>query len=81
MLGEEFGIEEQDITLYCQGQDGVYGIVAGFLNEKVKMEYGEDLLLNVEKEIIGTEVFRYDNTLSLMIPGMLQYFDYEELLR
>ena len=81
MLGTEFGIAEQDVTLYCQGPDGVYGIMAGFLNEKVKMEYGENLLLNIEKQVIGQKVFCYDNTLSLLVPGMLQYFDYEELLR
>ena len=81
MLETEFGIEEQDITLYCQGPDGVYGIMAGFLREKVRMEYGDGLLLNVEKEVIGQEVFCYDDTLSRIIPGMLRYFDYEELIK
>lgn len=81
MLGAQFGIREQDITLYCEGTDGVYGIMAGFLNEKVRMEYGKNLLINVEKEVLGQKAFCYDNTLSLLIPGMLRYFDYEELLR
>ena len=79
MLGVEFGIEESEITLFCEGNDGVYGIMAGFLNENVKMLYGKDLLLNVKKQIIGQQVFEYDDTLSLIVPGMLKYFDYDEI--
>lgn len=81
MLGVEFGVKEEDITIYCEGIDGVYGIMAGFLNEKVHMEYGKDLLLNVEKQLIGQKVFTYDNTLAVVVPGMLKYFEYEDLLR
>jgi len=74
-----FGVKEEDITLYCAGNDGVYGVVAGFLNENVKREYGEDILWNVEQQILGQEIFEYEDTLSVIIPGMLEYFDYEEL--
>ncbi len=81
MLGVEFGVKEEDITLYCEGIDGVYGIMAGFLNEQVHMEYGEGLLMNVEKQLLNQEVFEYDNTLAVVVPGMLKYFEYEDLLR
>lgn len=81
MIEQEFGLRQGDITLYCEGAEGVYGVMAGFLCEGVQMEYGDGLLLNVEKELLGPEVFLYKNTLSLIVPGMLEYFDYEELLR
>lgn len=81
MLEERFGLRKEDITLYCEGREGVYGVMAGFLCEDVQMEYGTGLLLSVEREILGQEIFRYENTYSLIVPGMLEYFDYEELLR
>ena len=52
----------------------------GFLKEKVKVECGDNLLLSVEKKIIVYNGPTYRNGVGLMIPGMLQYFDYEELL-
>ena len=81
MLKEEFGLAEEQITLYCEQQTGVYGIMAGFLNQNVQMQYGENLLRNVEKQIIGQDVFRYEDTLSVLLPGMLQYLGYDELMR
>jgi len=80
MLHEELKVSEDAVTLYCDGQDGVYGIMAGFLNKNLTVEQGPDLLLNVERDILGQKALHYDNTLSIIIPGMLEYFDYEELL-
>lgn len=81
MLCAEFGLQKQQITLYCEGNAGVYGVMAGFLEKEVHMRYAEQLLKNVETQIIGQEVFQYDNTLSVLVPGMLEYFDYDELMR
>lgn len=81
MLGEVFGVAEKDVTLYCEGPDGVYGVMAAFLNERVGVCYGEGLLDSVERQYIQQEAFQYDNSLPLLIPGMLAYFDYEELKR
>ncbi len=69
----------QDISLYCAKQEGVYGIMAGYLTG-LHREYGEDLLSSVEKQILSQRPLRYDNTLSYVIPGMLAYFDYDELM-
>ncbi|MBQ4354820.1 MAG: prolyl oligopeptidase family serine peptidase [Clostridia bacterium] len=69
-----------DITLYCDEQEGVYGIMAGYLTG-VKRVYGEKLLTSIEKQIISQYPLSYDNTLSYIIPGMLEYFDYDELMR
>ncbi len=81
MLGEVFGVAEKDVTLYCEGPEGVYGVMAAFLNERVGVRYGEGLLDSVERRYMRREAFAYDNSLPLLIPGMLAYFDYEELRR
>ena len=77
MLKEYWQIS--DISLYCEGQEGVYGIMAGYLGG-IPREYGENLLVSVERQILFQWPLHYDNTLSYVIPGMLQHFDYEELM-
>ena len=77
MLKEYWQID--DVTLYCDGQEGVYGIMAGYLSG-LKREYGEGLLTNVEEQILSRRPLCYDNTLSYLVPGMLAYFDYDELM-
>ena len=42
--------------------------------------YGENLLTSVEGQILSQWPLNYDNTLSYLIPGMLKYFDYNELM-
>ncbi len=68
-----------DISLYCDGQEGVCGIMAGYLGG-IRREYGESLLTNVEEQILSQRPLRYDNTLCYLVPGMLEYFDYDELM-
>lgn len=43
-------------------------------------EYGKALLCSVEKQILSRQPLVCDNTLSYLIPGMLQHFDYDELM-
>ncbi len=68
-----------DITLFCDGKEGVYGILAGYLTD-TKREYGSNLMTSVEKEILEPRPFHYDNTLNYVIPDMLSHFDYYELM-
>lgn len=68
-----------DVSLYCDRQEGVYGILAGYLSE-IPRVYGENLLTSVEGQILSQWPLNYDNTLSYLIPGMLKYFDYNELM-
>lgn len=72
-------MQKQEITLYCDDGEGVYGIMAGYL-EGLDREYGEHLLRNVERQILSQRPLRYDNTLSYVIPDMLNHFDYDELM-
>ncbi len=69
----------QDISLYCDQREGVYGIMAGYLAD-LHREYGKNLLCSVEKQILSQRPLHYDNTLSYIIPGMLEYFDYDEIM-
>ena len=77
MLREYWQIE--DVSLYCDGQEGVYGIMAGYLCGMPRT-YGDHLLTGVEGQILSQRPLQYDNTLSYLIPGMLRYFDYNELM-
>lgn len=78
MVKESLHVE--DVSLYCDDQEGVYGIMAGYLTG-VKREYGDNILTSVEETYILTQPHTYDNTLSYLIPGMLEYFDYDELMK
>lgn len=68
-----------DISFYCDDSEGSYGILAGYL-AGLPREYGENLLCNVEKQIIAARPRYHDESLRYIIPGMLEYFDYDELM-
>ena len=55
--------------------------MAAFLNRRVGAAYGPGLLLDVEKDLCDACPMTYDNTLAHLIPGMLAYFDYRDLMR
>ncbi len=77
MLKESMRVE--NLSFFCDGQEGVYGIMAGYL-AGIPREYGDGLLRNVEGQILSQRPLRYSNTLAYLIPGMLRYFDYDELM-
>ncbi len=78
MLRESLGAER--ISFYCAEQEGVYGIMAGYLTG-LPREYAPDLLTDVQKQYLPQRPLTYDNTLSYIIPGMLRHFDYGELMQ
>ena len=77
MLRESLKLE--DISFYCDDQDGVFGIMEGYL-AGLKREYGENILSSIEKQILPQRPLQYHNTLSHVIPDMLKYFDYDEIM-
>ena len=77
MLRDVLHIDE--ISFYCDDSEGSYGIMAGYL-AGLPREYGENLLYSVKKQIIHQRPRYHDNNLRYIIPGMLEYFDYEELM-
>ncbi len=80
MTEQFWGVVQSDITLYCDGEDGVFGVMAGFLNKAVRREYGSTLLKSAEEHFIRPQVPPYDDAMCHIVPGMLQYFDYGELM-
>ena len=81
MLGEVYGIEESEITLYCESKYGVYGVIAAFLNKKIGFEYGNGLPVSVYENYIKPFAQNYCDELSVILPEMLGYFDYNEIMR
>lgn len=77
----ELGVKKEDMLLYADGIYGIYGVMAGFLEKRIPMQYGEKLLRSFERERIDGYLAPFDDDLALMIPGMTEYFDYEELMR
>ena len=77
MLRESFG--PVDISFRCEEQEGVYGIMAGYLTG-LPREYAGSLATSVDKRVLAPKPLHYDNTLSYVIPGMLRHFDYDELM-
>lgn len=81
MLQEVYGLTSNDITLHCESRYGVYGIIAAFLNKNVAVEYGEGLLESVFDSCIKPFAMPYNDELSVIMPEMLKYFDYNEIMR
>ena len=80
MLGEVFGKKEQDITLYCCGSHGIYGVIAAFLNQNVNVIY-DNVPTSLYDQLIKPWGRAYNNDLPLIMPQMLKYFDIGELMR
>lgn len=74
-----WGTAAADVSVYCDGMDGVYGVAAGFLKGLVR-ECGDALRLSMEEAYIHPAVPPYDDAMCYILPGMLEYFDYGELL-
>lgn len=81
LLRSAYKLDDKDITLYCESKYGVYGVMAAFLEKNVNVIYGDGLIQSVEKEYINVFVPEYDDDLALIMPKMLRYFDYNEIMR
>lgn len=79
MLKEEFGVT--DIHMFVDGHEGVYGMIAAYLDRSFSIEYGKNLLLSVEDTMLSARPYVYDNAYGLILPGMLKLFDYKDLMR
>lgn len=80
MFREEFGYQEAQLSLYCEGDHGVYALPAAFLDKSIRLKIGSGASFSVEQRYIKPWFTAYDDDLSLILPGMLQYFDYPELV-
>lgn len=80
MLKCVFNLSDSDITLYCNGNYGIYGVVAAFINQNVNVIY-DNVMKSVKESMIMSWGHKYNDDLSLIMPEMLKYFDYNELMR
>lgn len=80
MLKEVFCLCENEITLYCSGNYGIYGVIAAFINQNVNVVY-DNVMNSVKESMIMPWGRKYNDDLSLIMPEMLLYFDYNELMR
>lgn len=80
MLKNVYDICESDITLYCCGDYGIYGVIAAFINQNVNVIY-DNILQSVQESKIRPWGLKYNDDLCLIMPEMLKYFDYNELMR
>lgn len=81
MLKKDVGLTEDMITLYADETHGMYAAMAAFLNEKVGVIYGEHLIESAEEAYIKPWHIPYDDLYSKFLPGMLKYFDFNEIKR
>lgn len=81
MLKTVYELNESEITLHCESRYGVYGVIAAFLNKNVGVEYGEGLIESVYDSFIKPFAMPYNDELSVIVPEMLEYFDYNEIMR
>ncbi|MBQ3792196.1 MAG: acetylxylan esterase [Clostridia bacterium] len=81
MLKHEIGLTDDLITLYAEGKHGMYATMAAFLNEKVGVLYSDDTIRSAEDVFIKPWYTPYVDFYSQIIPGMLRYFDFGEIMR
>ncbi len=79
MISEIYGVEKENQTIFCESQYGIYGALAAFVDGKVKVEYADKLAGSIEKDMIDVFAKEYNDDYSIIIPGMLSYFDYDEI--
>ncbi len=78
MLQEFKGIDKEGIQIYVQGDQGMYGLLAAFLDQRIKH-------ITVQGQIpdfsdwVGSRYARKEDAMSIVFPQVLKYFDLSEL--
>ncbi len=78
MVAQWPGLDATDIQVYAYGRPGIYGRLAAALDARIrKVEVAEGIRSYAE----WVEARHYDayNIYSILLPGMLRYFDLPEL--
>lgn len=68
----------EDLQLYAHGRQGLYAKFAAFVDERAKDIRVEDGMASFS-EWIGSRYYNNFNIMSLIVPGMLQYFDLPDI--
>lgn len=78
MLEEFEGIDKEDIHLYIDGNQGIYGLLAAFLDTRIQFVSSKRMIPSY-KSWVGIPDYRIEDTISIIIPQMLQYFDTDDI--
>ena len=74
------GITCDDVQLYAHGRQGLYARLAAFIDERVKGICVENGMTSFS-EWVGARHYDSYDIMSVIIPGMLKYFDLPDLDR
>jgi len=74
------GVDAQDIALYAGGRQGMYAQLASALDERVKSLEVAEGMASVSEWVAARHYDSHDIS-SVILPGMLRYFDLPDLRR
>ena len=74
------GITDNDINIYSAGKQGVYGLFAAVIDERIKNIEVADGIGNFG-EWVKSLYYDTHDIMSVVLPGMLKYFDLPDLER
>lgn len=72
------GLDSEDIKLYANGRYGIYGKLAAFLDNRIK-SFEESNGIGSLQELAAARYYDEYDIKSVIIPGILKYFDLPEL--
>ncbi|NMA82522.1 MAG: hypothetical protein GX962_01505 [Epulopiscium sp.] len=78
VLQEFEGVDAENISVYAYGNQGIYAQLATFIDPRIK-------LISIERSIptfsdwVGRRYYDIVDTMSIVLPEVLQYFDIDEL--
>ena len=78
MLKEITQINSEKIHLYIDGYQGVYGLLAAFLDPRIQSVSSEEII-SPYMDWVGNPYYEIEDTISIIIPKMLQYFDTDQV--
>jgi cephalosporin-C deacetylase-like acetyl esterase len=73
------GLKTEDLCVYGYGQYGIYAQLAAVLDERIKGVNTEHCLESLEK-LVCSEYYDSTDIMSILLPGMLKYFDLPDIL-
>lgn len=78
MLQDFKKINKEDISIYAQGNQGMYGLLAAFIDKRIKRITVQGAIPDFS-DWAGSRYYTKEDVMSIVFPGMLKYFDLSEL--
>lgn len=74
------GLNSEEITLYAEGREGIYGQLAAFIDPRIQSVEAVGGIGSYEKWLTSRH-YLHDNIYSVILPDVLNYLDLSELQR